>query len=34
MKQSSKRRDKLSNLLLILVVASYKSNPVDLNVTT
>lgn len=34
MKQSSKRRNKLSNLLLILVVASYKSNLVDLNVTT
>lgn len=34
MKQTSKRRNKLSNLLLILVVASYKSNLVDLNVTT
>lgn len=34
MKQSSKSRGKLSNLLLILVVASYMSAPVDLNVTT
>lgn len=34
MKQSSKSRDKLSNPLLILVVAFYMSAPVDLNLTT
>lgn len=34
MKQSSKSKDKLGNLLLILVVASYMSASVELNVTT